>query len=443
MRINIVKFFLLFFFLAILLRLLYWQFFRGDELLALAEGQHFESQIVPPLRGDIYFSDDSILATLKPAYLLYGSPKLITPEERNSTAKSLAKLLWEEKYKEAVDIEVEKEEIDKLRLILIDKLSQDLYWVALEKDIDQTQKEKIENLNLKGLGFEEKSKRFYPEGSSSAHLLGFVGSDSKGENTGYFGLEGFYNGELKGLAGKIKREKDALGLPILIGRFLSREVINGKSLKLNIDRSVQYIVEESLKKGLEKYGAKSASVVVMDPKTGDIIALAAYPNYNPESFNNFPKENYKNPVVAESYEPGSTFKVLTMAAGINEGVVSPDTKCDICSGPVEIGGFTIKTWDNKYRADSTMTDVIIHSDNTGMVFVSKKLGLDKMYDYIEKFGMGNITNIDLQDESSPDLRSEDTWREIDLATASFGQGIAVTPIQMVTAVSAICKRDKR
>ena len=175
----------------------------------------------------------------------------------------------------------------------------------------------------------------------------------------------------------------------------------------------------------------------MDPKTGAILALASFPNYDPAKYFSFPSEYYKNPIVADTYEPGSTFKVLVMAAAINEDLVTPETVCDICGGPISLGGFSIRTWNNKYYPETNLKDVIIHSDNTGMVFTGMKLGLDKFYSYLENFGFGEPSDIDLQDESSSDLRSKKTWREIDLATASFGQGIAVTPIQMVRAVGAL------
>ena len=239
------------------------------------------------------------------------------------------------------------------------------------------------------------------------------------------------------MSGSIRHEKDAVGLPILIGNFFQSDAKNGKDLITNIDRSVQLILENALKTGQEKYGAKKASGIIMDPKTGAILALASFPNYDPDKYFNFPKEFYKNPIVADQYEPGSTFKVLVMAAALNEDLIRPDSKCDICFGPVSIGGFSIRTWNNQYRPDSSMTDVIIHSDNIGMVFVSKKLGIDKFYEYLESFGFGSSTDIDVEDESSPDIRPKKDWGEIDLATASFGQGIAVTPIQMVRAVAVI------
>ncbi|MBI3103807.1 penicillin-binding protein 2 [Candidatus Daviesbacteria bacterium] len=428
MRIYWVKVFFILFFSAIVIRLFYWQVVRAQFLQAQAEGQYFTNIKVGALRGKIISADGFVLASSNPTFTMFAQPKIIPRDQKLEMSYILSKTLLKKEKGEKVE-ELAKE--------ILSKMSQDLYWVQLQKNISLDQKKAVENLHLLGLGFEQGSSRFYPEGSSSAHILGFVGSDSKGASTGYFGLEGYYDGELRGVSGLIRHEKDALGLPILIGNFFTNEARNGKDLVLNLDRSVQFIVEEALKQGMEKYGAKSASVVVMDPKTGGILALASFPSYDPLNFSNFPKEYYKNPSVANHYEPGSTFKVLVMAAALNEDLLKPDTKCDICARPISLGGFTIRTWNNKYYPDADMRDVIVHSDNTGMVFVGKKLGLDKFYEYLEHFGFGKLTNIDLQDESSPDIRPKREWREIDLATASFGQGIAVTPIQMVTAVSAI------
>ena len=426
MRTWWIKGFFLLFFLAILTRLFYWQVVRAPYLQAQAEDQYFTQVEVAALRGNIYFSDNSILASSNPTFTLFGNPKTLSKDQRLEVSYKLAKILSEDNAG-----------IDDLAKEFIKSLEQDLYWVTLKRNISYDLKKQIDDLNFTGIGFDQGSSRFYPEGSSSAHISGFVGLNGKGSPKGYFGLEGYYDGELKGVPGLIRNEKDALGLPILIGNFLNTNARNGKDLKLNIDRSVQFIVETELKNGIEKYGAQAASAVVMDPKTGAILALAAYPNYDPLKYFDFPKEYYKNSVVGTQYEPGSTFKVLVMAAALNEDLLKPDTKCDICSGPINLGGFTIRTWDNKYYPDTTMKDVIVHSDNTGMVYTGKKLGLDKFYSYLENFGFGKSTNIDLQDEVSPEIRDKKSWREIDLATVSFGQGIAVTPIQMVTAVSSI------
>lgn len=426
MRIYLIKIFFLFFFFSILARLFYWQVVKADFLQAKGENQHFQDTAVEAERGKIFFADGAILASSNPTFSLYGLPKVIPQDEKLKLSYLLAKIFAND-----------PSQIDAEAKDLLNSLQQDLYWVPLKKGLNLQTKRKIEDLNLTGIGFNATSGRFYPEGSSSAHLLGFVGSDARGGQKGYFGLEGFYEGELKGIPGFLRHEKDALGLPILIGKFLDNEANNGKDLWLNIDRSVQFTVEETLKQGLEKYGAKAASAIVMNPKTGGILAVASFPSYDPSKYFNFPGDYYKNPIVADAYEPGSTFKVLVMAAALNEDLVTPDTTCDICNGPIQLGGFAIRTWNNKYYPQTSMKDVIIHSDNTGMVFVGQKLGLDKLHSYLESFGFGQPANIDLQDESSPDLRPKEAWREIDLATASFGQGIAITPIQMIRAVAVI------
>lgn len=399
---------------------------KAEYLQAQAERQHFTDIKVGAQRGKIFFSGEEILTSNSPSFTLFGQPKLISKEQKVSLSYSLAKVFAEG-----------SNEIDTLAKDFINKLSEDLYWVSLKKQVSFEKRKQIESLKLSGIGFESGSDRYYPEGSTSAHLLGFVGFNAKGDNEGYFGLEGFYDGELKGISGSLRHEKDASGLPIMIGNFLASDAKDGKDLVLNIDRSVQFIVEEELKKGLEKYGAKAASGVVMDPKTGALLSLASYPNYDPKKYYNFPKEYYKNPIIADQYEPGSTFKVVVMSAAINEDLVKPDTKCDICEGPISMGGFSIRTWNNKYYPNTTLNDVIVHSDNTGMVFVAQKLGKELFYSYLENFGFSKSTEIDLQGESVPDIRSKNEWRNIDLATASFGQGIAVTALQMVRAISVI------
>lgn len=429
MRFKFLKAVYIFIFAAITIRLFYWQVVMFDELSVRAEQQHLVSFRLEAPRGSIFSADGALLGSNKPSFLLFGLPKVIkNPDE---TALKLAKVI----VSNPKEIQAKRED-------LRSKLSQDLYWVILEKSISFELKGEIEKINIEGIGFENIASRFYPEGSSAAHVLGFVGADAMGKQTGYFGVEGFYNGQLKGIGGILTEEKDARGLPILMGKFLNKEPKKGNELVLNIDRTVQFVVEKNLKAGVEKYGAKSGSVVVMDPKTGAILAMASFPNYDPGDFASFPKEYFRNPIVADSYEPGSTFKVLVMAAALNENLVKPDTKCDNCSGPVQISGYTIRTWNNKYQEDLTMTDAIVHSDNTGMVFAGKKLGVDKLYEYIKNFGFGTLTGIDLQDETSPDIRPKNDWKEIDLATASFGQGIAVTPMQIVRAVGVIASGGK-
>lgn len=401
----------------------------------MAEDQRLITHPLGASRGEIFFSDDTILVSNKPTFLLYGLPKVI--KDKKEVATKLAQIIITHTAAQEDDVELKERKIQVLASNLKDKLTQDLYWVSLQKGLDLDIKLEAEKAKIAGIGFEMELNRFYPESSTAAHVLGFVGADSFGKQSGYFGIEGFYNGELKGVEGKETLEKDAKGLPILIGKFFKREAKSGYKLTLNIDQVVQHLVEKKLKEGLTKYGAKGVSAVLMEPKTGAIIAMASFPNYDPGDFGRFPKEYFRNPAVADSYEPGSTFKTLVMAAAVNEGLIKPETTCDNCAGPVEVGGFLIRTWNNKYYPNTTVLDILIHSDNTGMVFVGRKLGVNKLYEYIQKFGFGNLTKVDLQDETTPQVRKLESWKEVDLATASFGQGIAVTAIQMVRALGAI------
>ena len=413
--------------LLVSLRLFYWQVFSFQNLTAMAESQHWVSFEIPAKRGEILAKDGSPLAANQEAFLLFASLSEIK-DKTDKIIESLVPLLGTEES--ATTTAMLKERLER----------KDLVWVPLQHKISRETKEQIETLKLPGLGFEEEQKRSYPEGSSSAHLLGFVGSDINGLEKGYFGLEGYYDLELKGRPGILRREKDASGKPILIGEVKKEKQRDGRTLLTTIDRTIQFLIAEKLKEGLARYGAISGSVVVMEPQTGAILGMASLPDYDPENYFSFEKELYSNPVVASSYEPGSTFKVLVMAAALNESVVKPETRCDQCSGPRVISDYTIKTWNEKYFPESTMTEVIQHSDNIGMVFVGEKLGKEKMVDYLERYGLGKPTGIDLEDESSPSLRSAEDWKQIDLATTSFGQGIALTPIQMVRAVAVLANK---
>ncbi len=430
LRINLVALFFLLFGFLIALRLFYWQVVKSEELSLLAESQHWESFEIPAKRGRIFAADGFPLVDNQPAFLVFASlPDL--KEKPEEIAAKITPILYSESERKEFEIIIK----ERLR-------RQDLVWVPIKHKVSLEQKKAIEELKIAGLGFEEEEKRSYHEGSSSAHLLGFVGKDINGKDKGYFGLEGFYDLELKGRPGIIRREKDASGKPILVGETKSETQKDGEDLFTTIDRTVQLLIEEKLKKGLARYGAKSGIVIVMEPKSGAILGMASFPSYDPAEYFKFDKSLYPNPAISFSYEPGSTFKVLVMAAAINEGVVNSETRCDKCDGPRNISGYTIRTWNDKYFPNSTMREVIQRSDNVGMVFVGEKLGAEKLVEYLEKFGIGEPTGIDLQGEISPPFRPKEKWKAIDLATASFGQGIAVTPIQMARAVGAIANLGK-
>ena len=428
-RINFLLVFFVLLGLLITSRLFYWQIVSSESLSAIAASQHWVSFEVPAKRGEILASDGSPLVSNKEAFLLFASLPQINQDIKNISEK-LSSIL-------------EPQDPATISGLIEERLSrEDLVWVPLKHKLNRSQKEEIEVLKIAGLGFEEEQRRTYPEGSSSAHLLGFVGSDINGKDKGYFGLEGYYDLELRGRSGLLRREKDASGKPILVGDVYKEEEKDGRTLITTIDRSVQFILNDNLKKGLKRYGALSGSVVIMEPQTGAILGMASLPAYNPEMFFDSNKELFPNPIIASSYEPGSIFKVLIMAAAINEGVVEPDTKCTKCSGPRVISDYTIKTWNDEYFPDSTMLEVIQHSDNVGMIFTAEKLGIDNLLSYLKKYGFGQKTGIDLEDETTPDIRQEEDWGIVDLATASFGQGIAMTPLQMIRAVNTIANEGK-
>ena len=409
-------------FLLVAAKLFYWQVIVSERLVEAARDQYFFSLNLPPARGKILASDGSPMVTNKTAYLVYGEPKQIS--DRNIFVNKVTETL-----------KLSKED-------LIQKLAQaNIVWVSIAHRVDEGKAQELKSMSLPGLGFEKEAVRFYPEGSMAAQLMGFVGSDTNGQDKGYFGLEGFYDRALKGKPGSLLQEKDAQGLPLLLGTEKRIPAENGQDLELYLDRSVQLILENRLQAGLQKYGAKAAMVAVMDPKTGGILGTAALPKYAPAEFNKASPQSFPNPLVANTYEPGSTFKALVMAAALNEKVVKPETKYNE-TGPVPVGEYLIRTWNSEYHGDLTMTQVLEKSSNPGMVFVGQKLGKDKMLDYLNKFGFGQKSGIDLEEEAAPGLRSADDWKEIDLATASFGQGIAVTPIQMLRAVGVLSNQGK-
>jgi stage V sporulation protein D (sporulation-specific penicillin-binding protein) len=408
---------LVFLFFLVVARLFYWQVVKASEFSLLGQQQYGTTTKLTPQRGEIETSDRFPIAANKISYLVFANPKEITNKDAISTMLALT-----------------------LRLDIASvsaSLALDKFWVPIKSGVDTKTKQNLEKMNLPGIGFDNQYQRFYPEASMAAQLLGFVGKDSSGADKGYFGLEGFYDRLLRGKEGLAIEVHDAFGRPILAKMNQSAGVTDGANLILSIDRSIQFLAEKKLKDGIEKYGAISGMVGIMDPKTGEILAMAAYPNFDPRNYQDYSEDLYKNPFISDLYEPGSTFKPLVMSSALDAKLVKPDTKCNICAGPVSVSGYELKTWDDKYFKDTTMVDVIQHSDNTGMIFVAQKLGLDGMINYLGKFGIGNDTGIDLQGEVSATLKPKSQWYAVDLATTGFGQGISVTPIELLDATAAI------
>ena len=234
---------------------------------------------------------------------------------------------------------------------------------------------------------------------------------------------------------------DAAGNPIITNDIDGSLPTDGFDITTTIDRNVQFIIENEIKSGVKKFGAKFGSVVIMDPKSGEILGMANYPNFTPAKWQVFEEKDYLNQVISDVYEPGSTFKLVTVASALDAGVVKPDTVCP-CQGPIKVSGYEIQTWNNKYNPKSTIVEILQLSDNVGAGFVGRKLGKDKFLEYIRNFGFGSTTSIDLQGDESGLVKEIQDWSDVDLVTTSFGQGISVTDLQMANALGVIANEGK-
>lgn len=446
LKVKLLSLFFFGIFLLIFVRLFYWQALESPRLSAQADRQHFYTLEIPARRGEIKASDGTVLVADKNTFLLYAQlPKLSS--DKGWVAATLSGILAAyvplvatpgaqitpddlKKFQQTTKGDLQKYLTDRLNL-------EGTIWVNLAHFISADQKKAIDDLKIPGIGFEDEQARDYPEASMAAHLLGFVGSDQTGNPAGYFGLEGFYERELAGHPGELRLEKDAFGRPIAIGQETREEKEDGSDLYTTIDRAAQRFVETELAKGISDWQAKGGTAVVMDPNSGAIIALANFPQFDPRSFTYYPTSDYKNPAISNLFEPGSILKPLVMAAAINEDKLTPETRCDRCDGPRQIGNYFIHTFNNEYHPNSTMTDILVNSDNTGMVFVGEKLGFTLLYSYLNKFGLNQNTGVDLEGEAAGTLRKITDYYPIDQATLTFGQGISINALQIVRAFSAL------
>jgi stage V sporulation protein D (sporulation-specific penicillin-binding protein) len=275
----------------------------------------------------------------------------------------------------------------------------------------------------------------YPEGNIGGQIVGYVGLD----HNGLWGIESDFNNVLTGKPGWISTERDALGRPIAFGQQSERAPEDGGEVQLTIDRFIQAIAEQRLAEAIKQYQAKSGEILVMNPQTGAILAMASWPTVNLSDVNlNNPnlESLVRNRIVTDLYEPGSVFKTVTTAAALDLGLVTPDSTYDD-TGAVTVGGYTIRNWDLMAHGTTTLRGFLQQSLNTGAVWLSSKIGADKFYQYVQRFGFGESTHVGLSGEADGLMRTPDdpNWYPADLATNSYGQGIAVTPLQMLTAVN--------
>jgi cell division protein FtsI/penicillin-binding protein 2 len=306
-------------------------------------------------------------------------------------------------------------------------------YALLKKRVSQEVADTIDSLGFRGIYLEPKLRRSYPDRGLAAHLLGLVDYDGNGA----YGLEGYHDLLLKGIGdieGRVYHRGEAM-----LFAFPQLPLSQGDThLVLTLDRNIQYLAEQELAKAVAQYQADSGTIIVMDPKTGAILAMANYPSYDPNHFYEVPMELYINPAVSQQYEPGSVFKILTMAAGLDAGVINLDSAF-YDSGKIEVGGIVIQNPDRRAHGLVTMTDILAYSLNVGIAYVSTSLGEETFYAYLKQFGCGDHTGVDLDGEVAGTLKEPGSrdWHESDLGTNSFGQGVAVTPLQMVAAVAAV------
>jgi cell division protein FtsI/penicillin-binding protein 2 len=403
---------------------------KHGVLSAKAQEQYQNLSTIQAKRGNIYARDMQPLAASQKAYLLYFEPKVI--KDKESVAKRLATLLADE-----------KEEQQKLITHFTRLLNLNLFWVAAQHEILPETKSSIEKLNISGVGFEEEPIRFYPEKRLASHVLGYVAKNNSGDQQGYFGIEGYFNNALLGRPGRVIQEKDALGNPILVGKYRRNDPIDGTDIVLTIDRALQYMVEKKLEAGVKKYEADFGSIIVMDPLTGEILALANFPAYDPGNIGVYEEEEKDiysdqpiNFAVSEVYEPGSVIKALTVSAGIDKGAIKKDSTFND-AGPVEYSGYTVDNWDAKHHNIQTITQLLQKSNNVGSSWVAHQVGGVDLYKYFRSFGLGGKTGVELEGEDSGFLRNDKDLTAIDLATSGFGQGMSATPLQVLNAFNVI------
>jgi cell division protein FtsI (penicillin-binding protein 3) len=290
----------------------------------------------------------------------------------------------------------------------------------------------LKELGLEGLGFLEDSRRVYPSNELACQVLGFVGVDDEGLS----GLELYYEELLGGAPGRLIGERDSKGRPIPGGITYEEEAVDGEDIVLTIDKDIQYQTQVALNEAVERWGAKAGSVVVMDPRNGEILAMASSPQFNPNRFAEGDEEAFRNRAIVDTYEPGSTIKSLTAAAVIDAGLYGPDSVFEL-PPTIQIGGRTIHESHDRAAVSWTLTDIVTQSSNVGAVKLGLALGEESLYDYFSRFGLTEKTGVDFPGEVKGWLGTPDSWSPSSLATITFGQGVSMTPLQLARALGAI------
>ena len=399
--------------ICLILRLAWIQLVRGPELQAKAWEQWTRSNRVRAQRGDILDSKGRLLAGSASSLSILARPRQI--EDKEEVARKLAPILEMEESK------------------LLELLNKEVDSVYLKRQVPEEVSQEIRKLQLKGLYFSPEPKRYYPHKNLASQLLGFVGIDE-----GLAGLEYQYEAELKGQDGRIELQTDGKGkqIPQGIEKFIPP--VEGYDLILTIDQNIQAIIEREMEKVMLESRPKGIIAIAVNPQTGAVLGIAGKPDFDPNNYADYPQENWKLTPIANTFEPGSTFKLVTLSAAIEEGKYNANEGF-FCNGYAKIAGTSIGCWTRGRGGHGAInfTEVVLGSCNPGFIELQQRIGADTLMDYIKAFGFGQKTGIDLMGEGTGILFSPEQFGPVEAATTSFGQGVSVTPIQQIMAVSAM------
>ncbi len=424
--------------LVMLLRTAWIQIYHATEYRDKAISQQTSDLPVQSKRGAIYDTHGKVLASSADCYAVWARPSDLKTTYSQEKITEISRRL-------AVILNLDSKTVRK-------KLTNGQALNLISPYVSEKTKNRVTNMNITGLLTARTTKRYYPLGSSAAKLIGSVDSN----NTGRSGLELEFNSELAGVNGRMIKETDINGNTLAYGKSLLYGAKNGYNLTTTIDEVLQHYAENAVAAGLKKTQAKKIMCIVMNPKTGDILAMVTTPSFNPNdatepataseraAFNKMTTKQqskylsamWKNPIVSDLYEPGSTFKLINTTAALEEGIATPNTHF-YCSGSINVAGTTLYCWQKAGHGSETLTSAVGNSCNPVQVQLALKMGKDKYYNYLDLFGITDKTHVDLPAETSAIIKSKKSLSKVDLATMAYGQGIAVTPLQLITAISSI------
>ncbi|RKN86895.1 stage V sporulation protein D [Paenibacillus ginsengarvi] len=408
-------------FVALITRLAYVQLFIGSELARKAEDLWRREIPFAAKRGEIWDRNGVRLTYNISSPSIMAIPAQI--EDARSTAAALARVL-----------DMGEDDVYKM----ITKRESSVYIRPGGRKISEDKAAEVRNLNLPGIKVAEDNKRYYPFGTLASHILGFTGIDK-----GLTGVEAVYNSELAGINGNVSFLADASGGVMPNSSEHYRAPRDGLNLQLTIDKNIQSYLERELDQAMVQHQAKNAIAIAMDPNTGEILGMSARPTYDPTNFLDYPSEVYnRNLPIWMTYEPGSTFKIITLAAALEEKKVDLQRDTFFDPGFVEVGGARLRCWKRGGHGSQSFLQVVENSCNPGFVALGQRLGKETLFDYIRRFGFGQKTGIDLGGEENGIMFKLSKVGPVELATTAFGQGVSVTPIQQITAVSAAVNGGK-